>query len=107
MKLSLNLCTFAANRAGMAKPWGTIVSHADSVKTNVYENKVSVKVTLGGETRKLKVERHGHGDYRLHLYKGLPQADKELLLLFGATKEVLRKLGEEFIKLYREQNPKH
>lgn len=107
MKLSLDLCNFVANRAGLAKPWGTILSHADSVTTNVYENKVAVKVTIGGVTQKLMVERHGHGDYRLHHYKGLPHADKELLRLFGADKKVLCKIGEEFIKFCREQKPKH
>jgi|AMWB02.1.fsa_nt_gi hypothetical protein len=103
MKLSLDVCNFAANRAGMAKPWGTILSHAESVKVNVYENKVAVKVTMGGETRKLTVERHGHGDYRIHHYGDLQHADKDLLKLFGADKKVLCKIGEEFIKFYRKQ----
>ena len=103
MKLSLELCSFVASQAGMAKPWGTILSHAESATVNVYENKVAVKVTLDGETRKLTVDRHGHGDSRIRGYKDLQPADKELLSLFGADKKVLCKIGEEFIKFYRNQ----
>lgn len=103
MKIEPQVCHDIARKAGEEILWDALVSHSEKVSVNAHADKVTVKLVMEGKKKELTVVRHGHGDYRLHGH--LKSHDKEgLREWFGASKESLRKIGEQFIKHYRKHD---
>jgi hypothetical protein len=100
MKLDTIICHNAANKAGEASLWDSLVSHADKIAVHGYENRVVVTVAFDGEkAQKIAVVRKGHGDYKIREH--LSAADKKALKAFGADEDHLVKIGRQMIKHVR------